>query len=116
MDRLDLETAFSEVSRILRDPRRCAPRMPPVRRDAPAGDAGAVARWRREIDRAIGLVHLRAAAIRRALRTKISHRRARYHLRQAIRAGYFVRAGARRLVLAVTKRATLRSEKDLLRH
>jgi hypothetical protein len=156
MDRLDLETVFSEVSRILHDPRRSAPCKTPVRRDAPAGDAAAhlptaaeidtaprtlegiddllerttsaailgwitrrgdataVARWRWEIDRAIGLVHLRAAAIRRGLRTEISHRRARSHLREAFRAGYLVRASAGRLVLEVTKRSTLRPEKDPL--
>jgi hypothetical protein len=156
MDRLDPEAVFGEVSRILDDPRRFAPREAPDRRDAPAGDpaahlpsaaeidaaprtlvgiddllkrttsaailgwlarrgdAAAVARWRREIDRAIGLVHLRAATIRRALRTRISHRRARYHLREASRSGYLVRAGAGHLALAVTKRATLRSENDPL--
>ena len=78
------------------------------------GDATSAARWRREIDRAIGLVHLRAAATRLALRTKISHRRARFHLREASRAGYLVRASAGHVVLAVTKRSTLRKEKDPL--
>jgi hypothetical protein len=158
MDRLDLETVFSEVSRILLDPRRFAPPKTAVRRDAPAGDATAqlptaaeidaaprtldglddllkrttsaailgwlarrgdataVAGWRREVDRTIGLVHLRAAAIRRALRTRISHRRARYHLRQASRAGYLVRASAGHLLLAVARRSTFRSEKNPLCH
>jgi hypothetical protein len=158
IDRLDLETVFSEVSRILLDPRRFALPKTAVRRDAPAGDATAqlptaaeidasprtldglddllkrttsaailgwlarrgdataVAGWRREVDRTIGLVHLRAAAIRRALRTRISHRRARYHLRQASRAGYLVRASAGHLLLAVARRSTFRSEKNPLCH
>ena len=78
------------------------------------GDAPAVALWRREVDRAIGLAHLRAAAIRRALRTRISHRRARYHLRQASRAGYLLRASAGHLLLAVAKRSTFRADKSPL--
>jgi len=156
IERLDLETVYNEVSRILDDPRRFAPRKPPLRRDAPIGDAAArlpsaaqidtaprtpdgiddllkrttsaailgwlarrgdasaVARWRRKVHGTVGLVHLRGAAIRRALRTGISQRRARFHLRQALRAGYLVRASAGRLALAATKRSTLRPEHDPL--
>jgi hypothetical protein len=156
IDRLDLETVFGEALRILREPRRFAPRATPARRIAPAGAAAArlptpaeieaaprtldgvedllkrttaaailgwisrrgnaaeLRRWRAEIDRAIGLVHLRAAAIRLALGTRISHRRARIHLREAFRAGYRVRASAGRMLLEATKRSTVRTVRDAL--
>ena len=78
------------------------------------GDAAQAARWRAEVERTIGLVHLRAAAIRLALRTRVSHRRARRHLREAFRAGYRVRASAGRVVLEATKRSTRRTEYDPL--
>jgi hypothetical protein len=78
------------------------------------GDAADAARWRAEVERTIGLVHLRAAAIRLALRTRVSHRRARAHLREAFRAGYRVRASAGRVVLEATKRSTRRTEVDPL--
>jgi hypothetical protein len=78
------------------------------------GDPDAVARWQREVGRAIGLAHLRAAAVRRALRTRISHRRARYHLRQASRAGYLVRASAGHLLLAVANRSTFGPDRSPL--
>jgi hypothetical protein len=77
-------------------------------------DVAEAARWRAEVERTIGLVHLRAAAIRLALRTRVSHRRARRHLREAFRAGYRVRASAGRVVLEATRRSTRRTEHDPL--
>jgi hypothetical protein len=80
------------------------------------GDPAAVADWRREVARAAGLAHLRAAALRRARGTWISYRRERLHLRQAYRAGYRLRAGTRRLLLSLRPKRRLVKETDALRH
>jgi hypothetical protein len=158
IDRLDLETVFSEVTRLLERPPAAPPLPTPLRRAAPRGDPGArlptarevaatpptladadsllrettaaavlgwlarrddpasLSDWRREVARAIGLAHLRAAAVRRASGTWIGYRRARNHLRQAFRAGYVVRAGIGRMRLALTPLAMLAPEPDALRH
>jgi hypothetical protein len=96
-----------------------------LRRIAVAAIRGALARrgdprearaWRREVARVAGLAHLRAAAVRRAARTHVSHRRERGHLRLAARAGYRVRAGIARLRHGLTPESRLRDEPDPLRY
>jgi hypothetical protein len=79
-------------------------------------DRAEVRRWEREVARAAGRAHLRAAAVRRTLRTWIAHRRERLHLRQAFRAGFVVRAGLRRVVHGLTPASRLGPEDDPLRH
>ena len=79
-------------------------------------DPAEVARWEREVARAAGRAHLRAAAVRRTLRTWIAHRRERLHLRQAFRAGFVVQAGWRRVVHGLTPASRLGPENDPLRH
>jgi hypothetical protein len=158
IERLDLETVWAEVTRLLDDPPVATERPVPERRASPVasrppalptlaeiraapatlegmdeilrrtavaailgwlarrGDAAEAAPWRREVARVAGLAHLRAAAVRRSAGTWVGHRHERLHLRQALLAGYRVRAGVRRLLHALTPASRRRDEPDPLRH
>jgi hypothetical protein len=83
---------------------------------ARAGDERAAREWRREVADAAGLLHLRTARTRRRDRTRMGHRRALFHLREAYRAGYRVSAPAALIALVLTPQSRRAEEGDPFRH